>query len=76
MGPNFVVFFSPVRHHAPAFTQGKEQFPSQAFSTKLVVKTLNIAILPRASWFDVERLDLLVFQPLAELFTDKLWAIV
>ena len=42
----------------------------------LILTVVLLSILPGTARFDVERLDLQVFQPLAELFTDKLWAIV
>ena len=53
-----------------------EEFAVQAFIAKLVVKALNMPILPRAPGLDLKRLNLLGHQPVVHARGDKLRPIV
>ena len=39
------------------------------------VKIFYVSILPRATWINIDCLDLVVEQPLLDFSGDKLWAI-
>ena len=51
---------SPILEHDPAFAQGIERFPVQTLLSKPLIEALGIAVLPRASRLNVDRLDAVV----------------
>ena len=59
----FIVFDAPALQDNARFAQIAEEFAVQAFIAQLVVKALNMPILPWTPGFDVKRLDLLSLQP-------------
>ncbi len=40
------------------------------------METLNVATLPRATWIDIQRFDLVFLQPLLDFLRDKFRAII
>jgi hypothetical protein len=55
-----IVFEAPALHDNPRFVQIAEEFTVKAFIAQLVMKALNVPVLPRAPELDVEGPDLLV----------------
>jgi hypothetical protein len=56
--------------------KGTEEFPVQALVTQLVVEAFNVSVLPWGTRGDLDRLDLLLGQPVHDGIGDKLWPIV
>ena len=71
-----VIFDAPAFQDNARFVQIAEEFAVEAFIARLVVKALNVSVLPRAPGLDVKRLDLLGLQPVLDAGGDKLWAVV
>ena len=76
MRTTLIVFDAPALEDNTRFVQIAEEFALKAFIAQLVVKALNMPILPRASGLDVQRLDLLGLQPLLHAGGDKLRPVV
>jgi hypothetical protein len=72
----FIVFDPPALQDNARFVQIAEEFSVQAFIAQLVVKALNMPILPRAPGLDVKRFDLLALQRVVHVRGDKLMHIV
>ena len=62
MRANLIELPAPVSDHHPAFPQGVEHLPSEAFPAELVVEAFHVTILPGAARIDVEGFDSLVLQ--------------
>ena len=71
-----IVFDTPVSKDNARFMQIAEEFAVQAFIAQLIVKALNMPVFSRAPRLDVQRLDLLGFQPVLHAGGDKLRPIV
>jgi hypothetical protein len=56
----FIVFETPAFQDSARFAQIAEEFTVKAFIAQLVMKALNVPVLPRAPELDVEGPDLLV----------------
>jgi hypothetical protein len=54
-----IVFDAPAFQDNARFVQVAEEFAIKAFIAQLVVKALNMSVLPRTPGLDVKRLDLL-----------------
>jgi len=76
MRPEGVVFPAVVLDDHPGFGEDPELFPVEAFVTEVPVEALHIAILPRTAWVDVDRLDLVLGEPLLHRLGDELAAVV
>ncbi|MGA9580291.1 MAG: hypothetical protein WBV90_21950 [Terrimicrobiaceae bacterium] len=61
MRTTLVIFDAPAFQDNARFVQIAEEFAVEAFIAQLVMKALNVSVLPRASGLDVKRLDLLGF---------------
>jgi len=72
MRPKVIVFDSPVLEDHPGFRQPPELFAIQAFFPEPAMEAFNVPVLPRASRFEVQRLD----AGLLERAFDELRAIV
>jgi len=55
-----IVIQPPPIHNVSRLGQAQEQLAVEAFIPQLAVEALDIAILPRAAWFDEQCADLLV----------------
>jgi hypothetical protein len=68
--------------HPPGFQDDSglkkraEEFPVQALVTQLVVEAFNVVVLPWETRGDVDRLNLLLGQPILDAVGDKLWPFV
>jgi len=51
VGPEAVVFLTPVRNEHLGFEQGGEAFAVEEFVSKLAVKRFDVAVFPRATGF-------------------------
>ena len=71
-----IVVAAPVFKDHPAFAQGVEQLPVQAFGPKASVEAFRIAVLPRTARFDIDRLDVVIPQPGLDHLGDELRAVV
>ena len=72
----FIVFDTPALQDNARFAQIAEEFAVEAFIAQLVVKALNMPVLPRAPGLDVKRLYLLGLQPVLHAGGDKLGPVV
>ena len=59
----FIVFDTPALQDNAHFAQIAEELAVEAFIAQLVMKALNVSVLPRASGLDVKGLYLLGLQP-------------
>ena len=66
--PEVVVFPSIVLKHHSGLGQRPELLLIKAFIAKPGIEALDVAVLPWASWIDVEGFDLIFPKPLAKLF--------
>ena len=73
---HLVVIVFPITCHDPCFTQSIEKFPVKAFSSQPAVKTLCIAILPGASWIDIDGLNAMLGEPSLDRSGNKLRPVV
>jgi len=76
MRANLIELPAPVSDHHPAFPQGVEHLPTEAFPAELVVEALHVAVLPGTTRIDVERLDLRLLQPVSQEVGDKLRSVI
>ena len=53
MRANLIELPAPVSDHHPAFPQGVEHLPTEAFPAELVVEAFHVTILPGAARIDV-----------------------
>ena len=65
-----------VFHDHPGFRQRPQLFPIQTLIAESTVETLHKAVLPRTTGINVERLDLLLPQPLLHRVGNELGSIV
>ena len=74
---SFVVMKMPVIGEDDAgFTQRVDEFTVQALAAELIVKALHVAVLPRTSRVNIDRLDPSVPEPLLDRCSNKLWPVV
>lgn len=76
MWPDSVVVAAPGFDQDLSLGQGVEDFSVQEFVTHRAVEGLAVAILPWATWSDVERLHADLRQPLLDGIGDELGAVV
>jgi hypothetical protein len=72
----FVVVFPPISRSHSGLPQAFEFFHGQELVAEPAVEALGVAVLPRASWFDVERLHTDMGQPFPDRQSDELRSIV
>jgi hypothetical protein len=70
-----VVLHSPLLYHHLRFFQRVENLPIQTLISQLPVKTFAVAVLPRASGFNVQRPGSYLAQPLPQLLGHELWSV-
>ena len=71
-----IVFDTPAFQDNARLLQIAEEFAVKAFIAQLVMKALDMPILPRAPRLDVERLDLLGLQSVLDAGGDELGPVV
>ena len=71
-----VIICPPGLDHRPSLGNRPEPMQVQAFIPQLSVEALAVAVLPRASAFDVKCSRPELTQPLAQLLRQKFWTIV
>jgi len=76
MRPKVIVFDSPVFEDHPGFRQPPELFAIQAFFPEPAMEAFNVPVLPRASRFEVQRLDAGLLERSLQRAFDELRAIV
>ena len=76
VGPEVIVFPSPVFEDDPGLRQCPELLPIQAFITEPGIEALDVSVLPWASRVDIEGLDAVISKPLAKLLFDELGAVI
>ena len=73
---NPVVETTPLFNNNPCLGYAQEHFLVQTFVSQTVVKTLQMPILPRTAWFNLDRGDYHLSQPPFNLLSDKLWTLI
>jgi len=76
MRPYIVVLPSPVFDYYSSLGQSPELFSIEAFLSEARVEAHHVSVLPRASRLDVEGLDPLIGQPVAQPVLDELRTVV
>ena len=76
MRTTFIVFDTPALQDNAHFAQIAEELAVEALIAQLVIKALNVSVLPGASGPDVKRLYLLRLQPVLHAGGDKFWPVV
>ena len=76
MRSDIVVILAPVGEDDAGFAEGVEQFSVEALGAEARVEGLSVTVLPGAARVDVERLDLVVSEPVLDGLGDKLRAVV
>ena len=76
MRSNDVVFDSPVFDNHASLCKGAEELAVKALVTQLVVKALDVSVLPRRAAFNVLGLHSGYFKPLLDATCDELRTIV
>ena len=71
-----IVVPSPVLDQHLSFTQRCEDLAVEKFVPEFRVQALAVAVLPGASWFDIERLYADPAEPVSYILGDELGAIV
>src|SRR6202012_4824613 len=74
--PLRVIVEAPLFNDNPRLPQAAKDFPVQTFVPQLVVETLDVSVLPRRARRDVDRLDVLILQPVLDRVSDELWTVV
>lgn len=72
MRPCGIVVAAPGLDQDLCLAQIEEDFPRQQLIAQLAVEAFAVAVLPRAAWCDVERLDADPFEPVSQGCRDKL----
>ena len=61
VGSNPVVVLSPIFNDDARFAQIQQKLSVQTFISKSAVETFDVAVLPGASWINVDGFDLTFF---------------
>jgi len=73
---SLIVFAAVVSDHHARFRQRPQLLPIQALVPEAPVKTFHKAVLPRTTWLDVNRLDMVFRQPPLHDLGDELRPVV
>src|SRR5271169_2580512 len=76
MRPDRVVLIAPLLDDDGGFLQAVEDFSVEAFVAQLAIKRFTVAVLPRTSGFDVERLGAKCCEPAAHDLCSHLRTVV
>ena len=76
MRPEGVVFPAVILDHHAGFGECPELLPVEAFIAEASMEALHVAVLPRAPWIDVDRLDLVLREPRLDGLGDELTPVV
>ena len=71
-----IVVLSPVFNNNACFAQIQEPFSIQAFIAEATVETFDVAVLPRTTQIDIQRLDLSFSEPVLDFLGDKFGPII
>ena len=76
MWSDVVVLPTPVTDYHSCFGQGPQLFAVKTLFAKTGMKALDVSVLPRTTWFDIQSFDSLTGLPLTQVLFDKLRTIV
>lgn len=76
MWPTVVILVPPLVDDCSGFGQAAEDFAVEALVSELVVKALDVTVLPGGTRLDVERLDLVLLEPVLDDIRNELRSVV